>query len=641
MCGITGIISDTNIDAVKRMTQALSHRGPDGEGFFFGPGIALGHRRLSIIDIAGGKQPIASSDGQLQLVCNGEIYNSPAIRNRYETEGYAFRTKTDVEVILPLYMQYGPDCVKHLRGMFAFAIWDSRNNSVFMARDHLGQKPLFYARSGRDILFASEVKSILAAGLLQPEPDLEALWHYIALRFVPDDHSLVRNIKKLRAGHYLIVKDKEIVAEERYWSPRFEPKYQASELDLTDELDELLNETVKLHLLSDVEVGVFLSGGIDSSTVAAIAANHLNTPMTSFSIGVKDQSFNELPYSRMAAEHCGLNAREQVVEADLVRMMPAMIHAMDEPSDPFGVGLHLVSNLASQHVKVVLSGDGGDESFAGYDRYSGQKIVDYYCLLPRSIRKHVMSRLVNLVPETFGYKSLALKAKWLNEMSFYSHGDRYAHSMSFLRFTEEARQNLFTKEARSKLGELHSDDKILEFFDSDNAKDLVDRMLYTDLMTRIPDHLLTLGDRMSMAFSLEMRPVLVDYKLVEFAARLPANLKLRGRELKYLLKRVASRYLPSELIDRPKQGFSFPIGRWIRTDLKEYTKRLFQQSRFVELGLFEREYIDGLLNDHLRGAADHNYRLWILINLEMWYRLYFENQTVEDLQGFTEELLAA
>ena len=640
MCGIAGIVSNINTDSVERMTSALTHRGPDGSGFFLGDGIALGHRRLSIIDIEGGKQPIASADNTLQLVCNGEIYNSPKIRERYEAAGYRFRTRTDVEVILPLYLEYGPDCVKHLRGMFAFAIWDSRDRSLFLARDHIGQKPLFFAKHKGALLFASEVKSILASGLVKPEPDLEALWHYIALRFVPDDRSLVHGVKKLRAGHYLIARSNELI-EKRYWDLSFNPKFTAKESDLVDELDNLLNETVKAHLLSDVEVGVFLSGGIDSSTVAAIAAKQQDVPLSSFSIGVKDQSFNELPFARVAAEHCGLKAYEQIVEADLVRMMPSMIHAMDEPSDPFGVGVHLVSGLASEHVKVVLSGDGGDENFAGYDRYAGQRLTDYYCLLPRAFRKHVMSRLINMIPETFGYKSYAQKARWLNEMSFYSQGDRYAHSMSFLRFTEEARADLFTKKARKQLGEVHSADKILSFFNADNADDLVDRMLYTDLMTRMPDHLLTLGDRMSMAHSLEMRPVLVDYQLVEFAARLPAHLKLHGRELKYLLKKVASRYLPHQLINREKQGFSFPIARWLRSDLRDYTRRLFSQSRFVELGLFDQVYMSRILEEHLGGAVDHNYRLWILINLEIWYRLYFDNQSVGDLQDFTEELLVA
>ena len=622
------------------MTDALTHRGPDGVGYFSDGMIALGQRRLSIIDIDGGKQPIASEDGRLQLICNGEIYNSPGIRRQYEKLGYAFRTKTDVEVILPLYLEHGPDCVNYLQGMFAFAIWDTRDNSLFLARDHLGQKPLFYAMQGDDFLFASEVKAILASGLIDACPDIEALWHYISLRYVPDDHSLVKGIKKLPAGHFLLVREGKPEVR-RYWNLHFAPKFTDSENELVDQLDDLLNKTVQAHLLSDVEVGSCLSGGIDSSTIAAIAAKYQDTPLRTFSIGVKDQSFNELPYARMAASHCGFRAHEKVVEADLVRMMPSMIRAMDEPSDPFGVGVHLVSGLASEHVKVVLSGDGGDESFAGYDRYAGQRIADYYCLMPESFRRQVMSRLIKLIPETFGYKTYAQKFKWLNEMSFYSAGNRYAHSMSFLRFTEDAQNSLFTEQGKRQLTGARSPEKILEYFDAENASDLVDRMLYTDLMTRIPDHLLTIGDRMSMAFSLEMRPVLVDYKLVEFAAKLPPKMKLHGRELKYLLKKVAARYLPDGLINREKQGFSFPIARWIRGDLRNYTQNLFAQSRFVESGIFDPDFMNQLLSEHLDGKADHNYRIWILINLEIWYRMYFEGQSVEDMQEFTEELLCA
>jgi asparagine synthase (glutamine-hydrolysing) len=640
MCGIAGIISPSNRSAINPMTDALTHRGPDGVGYFTDGAIALGQRRLSIIDIDGGKQPIASSDDALQLVCNGEIYNSPGIRRRYEKEGYAFRTHTDVEVILPLYLEFGPDCVKHLRGMFAFAIWDTRDNSLFLARDHLGQKPLFFAKKNDDFLFASEVKGILASGLIDSAPDLEALWHYISLRYVPDDHSLIAGINKLRAGHTATVRDGDINIR-RYWDLDFTSKATASVADLTDELDEVLNDTVKSHLLSDVEVGSCLSGGIDSSTVAAIAAKHMDAPLKTFSIGVKDQSFNELPYARMAAAHCGLDAHEKVVEADLVGMMPSMIYAMDEPSDPFGVGVHLVSGLASDHVKVVLSGDGGDENFAGYDRYAGQRIADYYSLLPEAFRKQVMTRLIKLVPETFGYKTYAQKFKWLNEMSFYTAGNRYAHSMSFLRFTDDAKNSLFTDEVKRQVDFERSSGKILEHFDAENANDLVDRMLYTDLMTRMPDHLLTIGDRMSMAFSLEMRPVLIDYKLVEFAAQLPPKLKLHGRDLKHLLKKVAARYLPDGLINREKQGFSFPIARWLRSDLRDYTQRLFSQSRFVEAGIFDPDYMSQLLGEHVDGKSDHNYRLWILINLEIWYRMYFEGKSVEDMQNLTEELMCA
>ena len=640
MCGIAGIVGADAEAPVRRMTEALHHRGPDGSGFYSDDGVSLGHRRLSIIDIEGGQQPIASDDERYVLVCNGEIYNSPELRAKFAVEGYRFRSRCDVEVILPLYRKYGVDCVTHLRGMFAFAIWDRLDRTLFLARDHMGQKPLFYAEHRGQFAFASEVKGVLAAGWIAPEPDVEALWHAISLRFVPDERSLIKGVRKLRAGHHMLV-TAEGGRQTRYWSPRFQPKLARSDSELADDLERVLNDVVAAHLLSDVEVGVFLSGGIDSSTVAAMAARHQPTAVSSFSIGVEDPSFDELPYARMAVEHCGLDGHERTVRADLVRMMPAMIRAMDEPSDPFAAGVYLAAQLASEHVKVVLSGDGGDESFAGYDRFAGQRLAEYYGLLPEGLRRQVVRRIVDWIPESFGYNSLAQKARWLNEMSFYSSGDRYVHSMSFLRFTNDAKLSLFTQDARNRFGLRDSADKILEFFDADNAVEIVDRMLYTDLMTRMPDHILTISDRMSMAHSLEVRPVLVDRELVEFAARLPVNLKLRGRNLKYLLKKVSMRYLPKALVERKKQGFSFPIARWLRGDLRAFSRALLADSRFVQNGMFEAAYVDRLLEEHQSGQADHNYRIWILLNLEFWHRMYIENRSVDQMHELTERLLAA
>jgi len=393
-------------------------------------------------------------------------------------------------------------------------------------------------------------------------------------------------------------------------------------------------------MLSDVRVGAFLSGGIDSSTIAAMMAQVSPEPIPTFSIGVEEQQFNELPFARMVAERYGMETYEKVVRADLIHLLPAMIHHLDEPSDPFAVGVYLVSKVASEVTKVVLSGDGGDENFAGYDRFAGQRLTDYYCVLPEWFRKRVMKRLIDRIPESFGYKSFSQKAAWINDMSFYSSGERYAQSMSFLRFTSEAKSRLFTSEARGALTDADSVGKILRYFNAENAEDLVDRMLYTDLMTRMPDHLLPIVDRMSMAHSLETRAPIVDYKMVEYAAAIPANLKLKGRNLKYILKKVASRYIPQELITRKKQGFGFPLGLWMRSDLKSFLKNLFAESRFVEQGIFNRDYMNLLLDEHLEGKADHNFRLWILINLELWYRLYFEGETEDSLRDLTDRLMA-
>jgi len=640
MCGIAGVTGPEGLDIVRRMAGAMLHRGPDGEGFHADAHVALGQRRLSIIDLGGGKQPIANEDGTLQLVCNGEIYNSPQLRAELTQLGHEFRTKTDVEVILHLYEEHGAACVKRLRGMFAFAIWDSVNRRLLLARDHLGQKPLFYAEAGGRLLFASEVKGLLASRLIPAEPELTAIWHYISLRYVPDDYSLFKGIKKLPAATTLMWQPSG-VRTECYWRPEFEPKRGEREDVLVDELDDLLRETVRLHTLSDVRVGAFLSGGIDSSTVAAMMATQQSEPVPSFTIGVQEQQFNELPYARKVSAKYGMEAHERTVKADLVQLMPQMIHHMDEPADPFGVGVYLASALARETVKVVLSGDGGDENFAGYDRFVGQRLVDYYCLLPAWFRRSVMRKLIRRIPESFGYKSIAQKASWINEMSFFSRGERYAHSLCFLRFMPEAKERLFSARSRKLISGDDSTGKILEHFESDRASELVDRMLYTDLMTRLPDHLLALGDRMSMAHSLENRPVLVDYKVVEFAASLPSSLKLRGRTMKYLLKRVSARYLPPDLISRPKQGFSFPLATWMRGELRPFMTNLLRESRFVREGIFEPSYIEGIWAEHLAGRADHNYRLWILANLEFWYRLYFERESIESLREDTHRLMAA
>ena len=642
MCGIAGIMASNRVDAIKKMTDIMIHRGPDDSGYYHDNDIALGQRRLSIIDINHGRQPISNEDDSLQLVCNGEIYNSPQLREALIAKGHRFKTATDVEVILHLYEEHGDDCVKHLRGMFAFALWDSIKRRLLMARDHLGQKPLFFCQKNGGFAFASEPKSILASEIIKPEIDLEGLWHYMSLRFMPDHHSLFKGIEKLPAAHYLVLEDNHIMVN-RYWDVDFKEKLSASKENITDQLDELLLETVKGHLLSDVRVGAFLSGGIDSGTVASMMAVLGEKNLPHFSIGTKEKEFDELPYARMVSEKYGMEAHEKVIEPDLIHAIPSMIYHMDEPADPFGFGVYLVAEEAAKHVKVVLGGDGGDENFAGYDRYAGQRLVDYYCLLPQWFRQGIVKKISDRIPESFGYKSMAQKAAWVNEMSLFSGGERYAQSLGVLRFTHESKRKLFTESAIQSLGDPSSGEKILQFFNADNADNVVDKMLYTDLMTRIPDHLLTIGDRMTMAHSLESRAPLIDYKVVEFAATIPANLKLnnralKGNHLKYILREVASRYLPQELITLKKQGFRFPLGIWFRTDLKDFLRRLFDQSRFVELGLFEKSYIDNLLEEHISGKVDHNYRIWVLLNLEFWYRMYFEGETVESMKEFSDQL---
>lgn len=627
MCGITGIVSRNPEErsSIRRMTDLLAHRGPDGFGYYEDEAVALGHRRLSIIDLDGGAQPISNEDGTIQLVCNGEIYNSPSLRRELIARGHAFKTRSDVEVILHLYEEHGRDCVQHLRGMFAFAIWDGRSRELLLARDHLGQKPLFYWHRGDRLYFASEIKSIAHSGMVSRELDLESLWHYASLRFLPDELTLFRGIRKLPAATLLSFRDGR-VSKSRYWNLSFADKDDLNESEQVDQLEQVLRETVRCHLLSDVRVGTFLSGGIDSTTVAALMAGESAGNVPSYSIGVVEQGFDELPYARMVAARYGFEAHEEIARANLVDLLPEMVYHMDEPADPYGVGLFLASRLAARTDKVVLSGDGADESFGGYDRYAGQRIVDYYALLPALVRRHLLGPVINHIPESFAYKSVAQKAAWVHDMAGYSSGSRYAQSLGFLRFTDARKRELFSPEAIAGINDTNSMAKVLVHYDADNARHPIDKMLYTDLMTRVPDHNLVMSDRMAMANSLEIRSPFMDHTLVEFAARIPAEMKVRRGRLKHILREVARRHLPEALVNRPKQGFGFPLGIWMRTALRGQLEAVSAESRLVQEGVFERRAVERLVHEHLSGKVDHNYRLWMLMNLEVWHRMHIDGE---------------
>lgn len=642
MCGIAGFIGTNNHERIKAMTDIMAYRGPDDAGYYNDDIIALGHRRLSINDLEGGHQPIANEKGDILLLCNGEIYNSPSLRAELQSRGHTFRTATDVEVILHLYEEKGEKCFADLRGMFGVAIWDKENRKLLLARDHMGQKPVFFATKGNEIAFASEPKCILESGILGREVDLEALWHYMSLRYMPDDHSLFAGVKKLPAATYAVWQDGKLRTEKYWHLDTFKNKLDGDEKELTDELEKLLLETIEMHLLSDVPVGTFLSGGIDSSLITAMTAKITGKKFNTFSIGVNDQ-INELPWAEKIAKQYNLNWCTETVEADLIGTIPEMIYHMDEPADPFGVGVYLVSQVASKYDKVVLSGDGGDENFAGYDRFAGQKLARLYGLIPGFLRRGVIGPVIGLIPESFGYKSLAGKLRWLNDVGGHAKtpGDAYARSMSVLRFTQEQKDELFTEKAIKQIADGDSVAQILKYFDDGTATEYLDKMLYTDLMTRIPDQLLAISDRMSMAHSIEIRPPLIDYKVTEFAASLPCSIKLRGTGtgLKYILRNVAKRYMSADLVDRPKQGFGFPIAKWLRTDLANFQRNLFKQSRFVELGLFKQEAIDRLMNEHIGGKADHNFRLWILINLEIWHRMCIEGESIDSCHDLIKKLM--
>jgi asparagine synthase (glutamine-hydrolysing) len=640
MCGICGKWSSHNVtaEALQEMASEISHRGPDDVGYYINGKIGLANRRLSIIDLSTGKQPISNEDDTVWIVFNGEIYNYPELQRELLERGHQFKTQTDTEVIIHLYEEYGVDCVKKLRGMFAFAIWDNPAQRLFLARDPLGQKPIYYTHQDGNFAFASEIKALLQNVDFHSRMNPRAMHHYISLRYVPGADTLFQGIAKLPAGHILILEHGELTIR-AYWDFSYFPKSTEKEEVILQQLRRLLLETVECHLLSDVPIGAFLSGGIDSSLITAMMCELSETPVQTFSIGVREQDFDELPYARMVARRYKTEHHEYIVEPNLIEMLPEMIWHMEEPVDPFAFGVYSVAHLASQHVKVVLGGDGGDEIFAGYDRYSGNQLVDLYSLLPRPLRKHLVEPLIFLLPDNYSYNNRVQKLRWLVAMSETDAGERYAQSASFLRFGHAHKKGIYTKSLWHDLGGADSTLQLLPFYDACNADHPVDRMLYTDVKTRLADHLLMIVDRMTMAQSIEGRSPYVDQSVVEFVARIPANLKLQGRRLKYIQRRLAKDYLPHALINRPKKGFGFPLAYWFKTNLRDFVFSVFSESTLVDEGYFDPQGLLDLLDEHVNGQFDHNYRLWLLLNLELWYRLFIRKTSKEDLTIYLHETL--
>ncbi|HYG61529.1 MAG TPA: asparagine synthase (glutamine-hydrolyzing) [Thermoanaerobaculia bacterium] len=657
MCGICGEwnLHGADRQALERMNDALIHRGPDDQGEVVLGETGLAMRRLSIIDIARGHQPIANEDSTVWVVFNGEIYNHRELRRDLTARGHCFRTDSDTEVLVHLYEERGERAVDELRGMFAFALWDTRRRRLLLARDRFGQKPLFYQFDGRRLLFASEIKAILRATGQTPEVDLRSLDEYLTLRFIPSPRTLFTGIRKLAPAHLLIL-DAEGVHEReagdvreggpqpapkiqvrRYWRLSYLPKRRASEDEIVDEARHRIREAVESHLISDVPVGAFLSGGMDSSLVVAMMSELLGEPVRTFAIGVEDQGFNELPFARVVAGHCRTDHHEEVVSPDMVRLLPRMVYHLDEPSDPIAACMYHSAALAARHVKVVLTGDGGDEIFAGYDRYFGFRWTGLYGALPAPVRRYLLGPALYAMPDKAGYKNLTQKARWVHELSFHEGGRRYAQATAFFRFGQEGKGGIYTPEVVAELAGLDPMESVIRGFDDAEASDDLDRMLSADIATRMPEHSLVLTDRMTMAQSLEGRSPLLDHRLAEFVATLPANMKLRGRTLKYLMRRVAASYLPETILKRPKQGFMFPLAAWIKGPLLPVLRRLIAEGAVIEAGIFRREALERLLAEHLANRADHHVRLWLVLNVEVWYRLFVRGEPLEELTGLLRE----
>ncbi len=620
------------------MSRLLAHRGPDDEGYFVNGEIGFGHRRLSIIDLKKGRQPICNEDETVWIVYNGEIYNYKKLRGELEEKGHHFKTDSDTEVIVHLYEEHGEGCLDRLNGMFSFAIWDQKSRKLFLARDRIGQKPLFYREKGENFVFASEVKAILADDGADRDIDFEAVNHYLSLRFIPAPLSMFRGIKKLPAGHYLVFQDGKVRVS-RYWDFSFLRKLHFSGLeDYADALNEKLVEVIDEHLVSDVPVGAFLSGGLDSSTIVAIMGKILPGRFKTFSIGVKEQDYNELPFARMVAKKYNTEHVERVVEADLIRLLPKMVWHLDEPSDPIASCMLHAAKLASEHVKVVLGGDGGDELFGGFDRYLGVGFVDYYTYLPPILRQKIIGSVINSIPDSFTYKSLAQKLKWMHHLSEYEGGERYAQATTFFRFTHEGKAEIFNDGLWDRLKHIRSTDIIVEQFNKTNAENPIDKMLYADFMTRLSEHTLMLTDRMNMAHSLEARSPYLDHTLVEFLASFPNEMKVRRKTLKYILRTITKDYLPPEIVNRKKQGFMFPVAYWFKNELHDFLRRFLLDSRIIREGFFKRESVEQLIIDHRQNREDNHVRLWMLLNLEVWHQIYLEGK---DLGALEENILQA
>ena len=612
------------------MIDVLSHRGPDEDGIYVNNHVGFGHRRLSIIDLQSGQQPMANKDNTVWITYNGEIYNYRELKAELEKK-YTFKTNSDTEVILHLYEEHSEACVTHLRGMFAFAIYDGRYDKLFLARDHLGQKPLYYHHDGANFLFASEIKAILSNKPELRQLNYNALYEYLTIRIITSPRSMFHQITKLPPGHFLVFENGEAKVK-RYWHLRYYPKIQGGGPEVLAELEKRIENTVSAHLVSDVPIGAFLSGGLDSGLIVAMMSKFATSPIETFSGDVPYQGYSESPYAKMVADQYGTRHHELTIDVSLMKSLPELVWHLDEPSDPLAVCSYSLAGLTSRYVTVVLGGDGGDELFGGYDRYYGNVYASYYAMLPEFLRKHLLEKLLNAMPEGFWYQSLSHKLRWIHQMSFHAGGERYAKSLSYFYFSDGYKNLLYTDQFRKHVELFDPEACIKEYYDSDNADELIDKMLYADSMTRMPDHPNMILDRMTMAHGLEARAPFLDHKLAEFCATIPSEYKVKGRKRRIIQYELAKKYLPKAVIERKKQGFSSALPYILADEFKLIYKTFLNKAHLVQEGFLRQAVIDRLLNEHLGKKMDHGQRLWLLCNAEVWYRMCIENESVDTIR---------
>lgn len=630
MCGIAGIYLQNSKHStelknrVTSMTSRLAHRGPDDYGIFTNGTVALGHRRLSIIDLSTGHQPMFNEDGTVCIVFNGEIYNFAEIKAELIGKGHRFSSNSDTETIIHAYEEWGKQCVNKLRGMFAFALWDAKARTLFLARDRVGKKPLFYAQYGDRFVFASEMKSLLVDPDLDRTIDEEALAAYFLFSYIPAPLTIYRNIRKLLPGHTLTVQDGRVTIE-RYWDLFFDPDTTKNETQFIEEFLALLDESVRIRLISDVPLGAFLSGGIDSSTVVALMHRYSREPVKTFTIGFGGNTGgfdDERRYARLVAERYDTEHHEYEVLPTIESLLDGIVTSFDEPfADDSTIPSYYVCKMARQKVTVALSGIGGDEAFAGYERYLGFKVSQIYNRIPWLVREGLVARFVEQLPET---ASGSYRINHLKRFVRSSSGDAAHRYLGFVSKLPERYKGLFFSESGKRFQEAIgvAEQRFLDIFNADNAQDPINRVFHSDIKTYLPEDILACTDRMSMWNSLEVRAPFVDHKLLEYCARIPPALKMKWFRKKYLLKKGVSSLLPAEVLDHRKQGFVGPMTKWLQTDLKALTLRTLSADNLNKHGMFNQNMIETILRDHFSRKEINDTLIWSLLIFQTWFNRY-------------------
>jgi len=637
MCGICGIVNFNGkpVDdrLLKEMNDMLYHRGPDEEGYYIKSQVAscksqvavgMGMRRLSIIDLEGGSQPIYNEDKSIAIVENGEIYNFLKLRENLEKK-HRFYTKTDTEVVVHLYEDYGVDCLKYLRGMYAFAIWDEKKKRLFLARDRIGKKPLYYTWINGNFYFSSEIKSFLEIPNLKRDINLKAIHYYLNYQYIPSPMTIWKGVYRLEPASYLILNKEGRMKIERYWSIDFRKKAKLSFEESKRRIRELLKEATKLRLIADVPLGAFLSGGHDSSIVVGLMSELSNAPVKTFSIGFKEEEFSELEYARMIAKRFNTEHHEFIVEPKYNDILPKIVWHYDQPyADCSALPSYYVSKMTRKHVKVALNGDGGDENFAGYLRYKALKI------------SRIVSPIFKLFPEKI--VNFILKKIPMNESVNANKFPRYLHRfVEPLRekpsirdviwhsyFTNVQKDFVYSDNMKSIFKDDNSYSYLENIFETAPADTIIDRALYADIMAYLPEDLLVKMDIATMANSLESRSPFLDNYFMEFVATLPSNWKMKGLKSKHILKEAFKDYFPEEILNRKKQGFSIPLGKWFRGEWKEFLKEVVLSEKAIKRGYFNEKNLKIFIDDHIEGRSDYGYCLWALLMLELWHRVFID-----------------